>query len=83
MRGMQGTPSATPIASARQIIHLFVVFGRNGVTPMFVRIVWQEGRKVQGPDLFRGTVCPAKRGINFFPTPGADMRAMTLGLFDR
>ena len=50
---------------------------------MFVRIVWQEGRKVQGPDLFRGTVCPAKRGINFFPTPGADMRAMTLGLFDR
>jgi len=50
---------------------------------MFVRLVWQEKRQIGSPDLFRDTTGPSRRDTNIFPAPGADMRQMTLGLFDR
>ena len=50
---------------------------------MFVRVVWQEKRHTEFPVPYRGSNGPANRGINIFPAPGADMRRMTLGLFDR
>ena len=50
---------------------------------MFVRLVWQEKRQTRTSELFRDTTGPSRRGANIFPAPGADMRQMTLGLFDR
>ncbi|MBU1174013.1 MAG: hypothetical protein KKH72_01320 [Alphaproteobacteria bacterium] len=50
---------------------------------MFVRLVWQEDRHHEAPDMFRDPNGPTHRGINIFPSAGADMRSMTLGLFDR
>lgn len=50
---------------------------------MFVRVVWQEHRQSDFPEPYRGSIGPNDRGINVFPTPGADMRRMTMGLFDR
>jgi hypothetical protein len=50
---------------------------------MFVRVVWQENRNLEVPETFRDSNGPSHRGTEFFPTPGADMRGMTAGLFDR
>ena len=50
---------------------------------MFVRVVWQENRRSDFPEPFRDTNGAKNRGINIFPNPGADMRCMTHGLFDR
>ena len=50
---------------------------------MFVRVVWQESRKIEMPEFYRDSTGPAHRGNDFFPGPGADFRHMTLGLFDR
>ena len=50
---------------------------------MFVRVVWQENRNLEIPDTFRGSNMPCNRGTDIFPAPGADMRRMTAGLFDR
>lgn len=50
---------------------------------MFVRVVWQEDRHIEVPELFRDPNGPTHRGINVFPAPGADLRRMTAGLFDR
>ena len=50
---------------------------------MFVRIVWQEDRGFERPELYRELNAPTDRGADIFPTPGADMCRMTCGLFDR
>jgi hypothetical protein len=50
---------------------------------MFVRVVWQERRHTDIPDSFRDPNGHTNRGTDTFPMPGADMRHMTLGLFDR
>ncbi len=50
---------------------------------MFVRVVWQEKRHSEIPETFREPNGQANRGAYAFPAPGADMRRMTLGLFDR
>ena len=50
---------------------------------MFVRIVWQESRSKDLPDLFRDASGTANRGSAIFPGPGSDFRHMTQGLFDR
>ncbi len=50
---------------------------------MFVRIVWQENRHAEIPETFRDSNTTRNRGADMFPTPGADMRYMTFGLFDR
>ena len=51
---------------------------------MFVRLVWQEKSEIGSPGSIPGsTTGPSRRDTNIFPAPGADMRQMTLGLFDR
>lgn len=84
MRDAHGKRALRRIARPRQISHFSHCPSQERRHAMFVRVVWQESRHFEIPELLReSNNGPTNRGINIFPTPGADMRRMTLGLFDR